>query len=991
MKPLLFCAIAALIPISGYTQAGNSLIQSSWQQRVDHNISVVLDDSLHQLRGTEMVSYHNNAPQALSEIWFHVYGNAYESSNSALGRQQVRNSNNKFFYAAEDERGGYQALAFTAGGHSLNWEYHPEHRDIVKLLLPQALAPGQKMDIQVDFTLNIPGQFSRFGHDGKSYQITQWFPKPAVFDVNGWNTFPYLDQGEFYYEYGRYEVRITLPAAYIVAATGVLQDSVLRNQMLSLAEGNPWTNVEGTNTWFFTQDSIHDFAWFCDTRFQARRAVCTLLSGKKVETWALAANRRPGSQSLEDLREALTYYSRRVGDYPYQVCTVVETALKSGGGMEYPMITNVQSLTRDVIVHEVGHNWFQGMLGSQERNFPWMDEGINSYYEHLCVRYYHPSKKSTTANLFDLTSGSNQPLLLSLLNTGNYLPPGLHAEAYGNLSYASIIYGHSQALLKHLEEYLGRKMFDSCMKTYFRSWAWKHPLPGNMRSVFEQVSGKNLQWWFESLMNNNSSNDYAICKVHRRHDDSSTTVTVRNRRGISSPLQIATMNNGAVVQAVWKEGFTGKQSFSIPGKGDQVRIEPYGNTTELRRYNDLSRTTGLFRKVELPALNLFYGNYSPLRPKLFIAPVPLAWNHYDGYMPGIALYNSAFPVKRNAFLFAPLYSVKSKTITGYAWLKKRMPINHKVVNFMELGVKGSRFSFAPAGEAINQYNRLNPYLEIGLNGAAQIRQHKRSIVLEGTRIFSEKASYGVPDTSGVKQVAFPAFTRARYLMASYRFQNLVSLNPVFGFVNMEYGRSDRGGDAYMKTSAYYLRSIPFHKKGKSFVFALFGAAMLYEENVLNTSQEHLLNLFGNPGSRDYMFRQTMTRRSEPLRNSFNMQLPDVGGMRTTALPTLSNSFVLGVNTESTLPGPVPVSVYLDAGVNGRSDNSMQGYYVGGLCYSFRVFGQDVFSLNFPLIQSAALQQFYTDRQLNGYGYRISCKWNLNLFQPSGLIHKGLGL
>ncbi len=171
-------------------------------------------------------------------------------------------------------------------------------------------------------------------------------------------------------------------------------------------------------------------------------------------------------------------------------------------------------------------------------------------------------------------------------------------------------------------------------------------------------------------------------------------------------------------------------------------------------------------------------------------------------------------MKTNAFLFAPLYSVNSKTITGYAWLKKRMPINHKVVNFMELGIKGSRFSFAPAAEttAINQYRRLNPYLEIGLNGASQIRQHKRSIVLEGTRIFSEKASYGVADTSGVRQVTFPAYTRARYLMASYRFQNLVSLNPVFGFVNLEYGRSDRGGDAYMKTSAYYLRSIPFHKK-----------------------------------------------------------------------------------------------------------------------------------------------------------------------------------
>jgi len=481
--------------------------------------------------------------------------------------------------------------------------------------------------------------------------------------------------------------------------------------------------------------------------------------------------------------------------------------------------------------------------------------------------------------------------------------------------------------------------------------------------------------------------------VNRRAADTGTTVTVRNRRGINSPLQIATMKDGAVVSAVWKEGFTGKQTFTIPGKGDQVRIDPYGNTTELRRYNDLSRTKGLLRKVELPGLRVLYSPYDPQRSKLFVAPVPLAWNRYDGYMPGIAIYNSGFPIKRNAFLIAPLYGLKSKTVTGYAWLKKRMPLNLGILQYAEAGIKGSRFSYAPGvvPEALNVYRRLNPYLEIGLNGASQHRQQKRSIVLEGTRIFSERTGYAVPDSNGVNDFLFPVYTRARYLMASYRFQNLVSLKPVFGFVNLEYGRSDRGNDAYLKTAAYYLRKIPYHKKNQGFVFSLFGGAMLYEENSLNTSNVHLLNQFGNPGSRDYMFRQTMTRRNEPLRNSFNMQLPDVGGLRTTAMPVLSNSFVFGANAETTLPVPLPLSVYMDAGVSSMSNGDMKGYYVGGLCLSTRVFGQELFSLNFPLVQSAAISQYYTDNNLKGYGYRISCKLNLNLFQPAGLIHKGLGL
>jgi len=990
MKRFLFRAIICFIPVCGYSQPGSSLVQSTWQQRVDHRIQVTLDDSLHLLRGSETVTYTNNAPQSLSEIWFHVYGNAYENSRSALGKQQILASGNKFYYSSAEDKGGYRKLSFSINGRELTYAFHPEHRDIVKLTLPEPLASGNTLNIDIQFDLRIPSQFSRMGHDGNSYQITQWFPKPAVFDVNGWNTFPYLDQGEFYYEYGRYDVRITLPAAYVVAATGTLQDSALRNKMLKLADSEIWTDTQGLHTWHFVQDSVHDFAWFCDKRFKARRSTCKLPSGKTIETWVMAANRKPGSQSIDELHEALMYYSRRVGEYAYHACTVVETALKSGGGMEYPMITNVQTLSREVIVHEVGHNWFQGMLGSQERQYPWMDEGINSYYERQCVRYYHPSAKKSN-NLLDFNGAGSRDFALSMLNTGEYLPPGLPAEAYGNISYGSIIYGHAQNLLRHLEEYLGRKLFDSCMKTYFQEWAWKHPLPGNMQAVFEQVSGKNLEWWFGPLLQERSSNDYAICKVSRNQIGESTTVTVRNRRGLASPFQIATMKDGAVVGSVWKEGFTGKQTFSIPGKGDQVRIDPYGNTTELRRNNDISRTSGLLRKTQMPSINLIYAAYDPQRPRLFVAPVPVAWNHYDGYMPGIAIYNSAFPVKRNAFLIAPLYGIKSKKITGYAWLKKRMPLEGTLFQYAEAGMKASRFSFAPAGEAsaINTYNRLNPYLEFGLNHPSGHRQYKRSIVLEGTRIFSDKFSYSITDSNGVYNYAFPAYTRARYLQAGYRFQNLVSLKPVFGFVNLEYGRSDRGNDAYVKTAAYYLRSIPFHKKGKAFVFSCFGAAMLYEENALNSNPEHLLNLFGNPGSRDYLFKQTMTYRNAPQRNSFNMLLPDVGGLRTTAMPHLSNSFVLGMNTEASLPGPLPLSVYFDAGVNGLADNSMQGYYVGGLCINTRVFGQELFSLNFPLIQSAALQQYYN--LMNGYGYRISCKFNLNLFQPAGLIHKGLGL
>ena len=179
-----------------------------WQQQVNYTIDVSLDDKEHTLRGFEKIEYINNSPDTLRFIWIHLWPNAYKNDKTAYSDQLLENSSTKFYFSGKDQKGYINRLDFKVNNVTVVVEDHPQHIDIVKLLLPAPLAPGQKVLITTPFHIKLPYNFSRGGHDGQSYQATQWYPKPAVYDKTGWHPMPYLDQGEFYSEFGSFDVSI---------------------------------------------------------------------------------------------------------------------------------------------------------------------------------------------------------------------------------------------------------------------------------------------------------------------------------------------------------------------------------------------------------------------------------------------------------------------------------------------------------------------------------------------------------------------------------------------------------------------------------------------------------------------------------------------------------------------------------------------------------------------------------------------------------------
>ena len=528
--------------------ASNSLYsQEYFQQEVNYKIDVKLNDKVHEFSAYETVEYINNSPDELEFIYFHLWPNAYSNNETALAKQKLESRWSRLF-KDEELRGYIDSLDFKVNNEKVNWEYDKEHIDICKIILDKPLKPGEKIIISTPFHVKIPkGVTSRLGHIGESYQISQWYPKPAVYDKYGWHQMPYLNFGEFYSEFGSFDVSITLPKNYIVGATGDLQNPKEIEWLTKLAEQTAKIDSfdrtdnsfpessEEFKTIRYKQNKIHDFAWFADKRFNVLKGERKMpASGRKVTTWAMFLNNQAylWKNSLEYIGDALHYYSLYAGDYPYNNCTAVHSALTAGGGMEYPNITVVGNAQTGrylemVIIHEVGHNWFYGILGFNEREHPWLDEGINTFCEarYMSDKYgeqdgaYNLLGMDKLSKFFEIDelryNRFGEIFYLRAARCNIDQQASLHSTIYTEWNYGDIIYRKVPEVLEYLMAYLGEEKFNEILKSFYEEWKYKHPYPVDVRKAFEEGTGEDLNWLFDDLMQTTKKQDYKFTGVSK--------------------------------------------------------------------------------------------------------------------------------------------------------------------------------------------------------------------------------------------------------------------------------------------------------------------------------------------------------------------------------------------------------------------------------------------------------------------------------------------
>ncbi len=677
MRSHIFTKLALFIFLSFFIKA-----QNYFQQNVDYIIDVKLDDKNHTLTGRIQMEYTNNSPDTLREIYIHLWPNAYKNNKTQFAKQQLENGKTDFYFAKKSERGYIDSLDFHINGKKAEWTLTKDI-DIALVKLPEPLLPKQKMRIETPFFVKIPKTFSRLGHEGNSYQITQWYPKPAVYDKYGWHPYPYLDQGEFYSEFGSFVVNITVPKDYVVLATGRLiteSEKKWLEERKKLSEKFLKTSADsvkfptgnnGYKTLTFKQAKVHDFAWFAAKDYYYLSDTMKLPSGRiiKVEAAFFEHGKNIWKNALKYTKLAVEEYSENVGEYPYDVVSVVQGPLGAGAGMEYPTITILDAGSsiglKNVIIHEVGHNWFYGILANDERHFPWMDEGINSFYENKAMSIHHVQFRPI---------GTRMDFAAAYLQWQNTEQPVQEwAQKYSNINYGLIVYMKTSKLLKYLENYLGEETFSKAMKTYYQRWKFKHPYPEDIKKVFEEVSGEDLSWFFDDLFSSVSIPDFAL-KYKEGKLFAYNLSKYEKDKTAKSYVYFLDKNNKIIEKRKLENlSYNSPQEITnIPDSTYRISINPDQLIFEEECFNNdifMRKHFKSWSKIVPGFVYRYEGTYR--RVVNFAFPV-IGYNYRNNFMLGAAVHYQFFP-KHNFELWGmPMYSFADKKLLGMWGAKYRL-------------------------------------------------------------------------------------------------------------------------------------------------------------------------------------------------------------------------------------------------------------------------------------------------------------------------------
>ncbi len=977
--------------------------QSYFQQEVHYTINVKLDDVKNEITGVESIEYINNSSVELEYIYMHLWPNAYKDQSTALAKEFLKRGTNKFCFSTAEERGYIDQLDFKIDGQNAKWELLKDSIDICKIYLNQGLKSGGKVTITTPFHVKIPsGKFSRLGHIGQAYQMTQWYPKPAVYDNNGWNYMPYLNQGEFYSEFGTFDVSITLPKNYVLAATGDMVDAEKELEWLNqkVKETEAITTFDAkdlkfpvsdstTKTIRFKQKNVHDFAWFCDKRFHVLKGeIETPKTKHKVITWAMFTNAEADlwKNSVQYINDAIYYYSLWNGDYPYDHCTAVDGTISAGGGMEYPNITVIGSSSNAfqlelVIAHEVGHNWFYGMLGSNEREHPWMDEGINSFNELRYLRTKYPEQKligklanGPVGKIFDLSyiKKKAEKELLYFNQGANNQDQAIELPAYNftEMNYGAIVYSKTAILFDYLMGFIGEKEMDKAMMQYFDEWHYKHPQPKDLRKILEKSTGKDLNWFFDDMINTTKKLDYKITACNKQ-EDGTWKLNLKNKGEIAGPFSIQGIKDNKVVHEINFNGIKDNCALKFPVYDiDYFKIDNIQNMPEIDRNNNSIRTRGILPKLEPFKLQLLASIDNPDKTQLFFTPA-IGWNNNNKWMLGFSFHNYTVPQKKFQFDLMPLLSYSTKDFAGYGRMKYDLFLNNNLIHAVSFVATANRYSYTNYPTALN-FNKIAPELNIEFKKKHARSGYTHSLQYRNISIFKDyyKSNYSIISPSFSIEPVFLNFNELNYVL-----RKSSALRPF----NIK--ATIQQGEDIVKTSLTGIYTYKFKKNKTGINFRLFMGTFVGTSSA--NAAPYKFRLSGQNGNQDYLFDNIYIGRNETGSILANQFLENDGGFKYFSTIGQSSKWLVALNIKSAFGNlKLPVKMYFDIGK--ASEDALQEemfLYNGGLCVTLI---KNVFEIYLPILLSADLKN-YAEQQQTKYIESVRFVLNLNLLNPFNLI------
>jgi hypothetical protein len=568
-----------------------------WQQHVDYKMVIDMDVNTYQYKGTQKLVYTNNSPDVLNKIYYHLYFNAFQPGSEMDVRSRTipdpdPRVADRIFKLKPDEIGYIKVQSLKQNGIDIN---HETVGTILEVDLAKPIQPGESTTFSMVFDAQVPIQIRRSGRNNKegvALSMTQWYPKLAEYDFEGWHADPYIGR-EFHGVWGDFDVILNIDKSYVVGGTGYLQNP---NE---IGHGYETGTVNKTNgnklTWHFVAPNVHDFTWAADPNYIHDTA--------QVPNGPLLHFFYKNNPEIQDnwkrlqpkTVELMQYFSARIGSYPYKQYSVIQGG---DGGMEYAMCTLITGERKfsslfGVTAHEMAHTWFQFLLATNESKHEWMDEGFTSYISDLAVADltgYHQDNP---------TKGAYKSYF-NLVNSGLEQPLTTHADRYNfNGTYGASAYSKGEVFLAQLGYVIGDDHLKNTLKNYFNDWAFKHPTPNDFIRVAEKTSELELDWYLTDFGQTTNTIDYGVKTVEGK------TVTLERLGAMPMPidLTITYMDNStenfyiplqmmrgekptkATIVKDWAWAYP-TYSFEASKVVKSVEIDPSGLIADINRANN---------------------------------------------------------------------------------------------------------------------------------------------------------------------------------------------------------------------------------------------------------------------------------------------------------------------------------------------------------------------------------------------------------------------
>ncbi|GAA4846764.1 M1 family metallopeptidase [Algivirga pacifica] len=505
MRHLFLTLLTLCLSLTTFAQTADR-----WLQHVDYKMVIDFRDEDHQFDGTQTITYTNNSPDTLTQVFYHLYFNAFQPNSMMDVRSRTiadpdSRVKDRISKLKPNEIGYQKVLSLTQNGKKV--DYHVEGT-VLEVTLAKPILPGKKATFEMDFTAQVPIQIRRSGRNSKegvAYSMAQWFPKLAEYDYEGWHSDPYVGR-EFHGVWGDFDVKISIDKDYVVASTGYLQNAKeVGHGYEGIEKGKP---KDGKLTWHFKAPNVHDFTWAADKNYIHK--IVQASNGPEMHFFWIKGQGydKEWNQLPEYMDKVFDYLNTQIGAYPYKVYNFVQGG---DGGMEYGMLTlitgqrKLESLV-GVATHELIHSWFQFILATNESLHEWMDEGFNSYYGNEIDK--------DVLGMGEDTHGRSYRGYFYMANSGDEEPLSTHADHYNsNRAYGINAYSKGAVYLHQLSYVVGQEAFDRGMKRYYHTWKFKHPNPNDFIRIMEKESGLELDWYNQYFVYTTKQVDYGIKDV----------------------------------------------------------------------------------------------------------------------------------------------------------------------------------------------------------------------------------------------------------------------------------------------------------------------------------------------------------------------------------------------------------------------------------------------------------------------------------------------